>query len=109
MKKLIFVFVLSVFIVFNFGFIPYGNSDINKNNPCPYMQQMKKSSVQSHLKSDDSRKSQCPYMNGEKSKCPFLNQGTERKESGRCPYSSEQGINKSNSDKKVRVLELKIS
>lgn len=96
MKMTTLIYGLVLFAVINFGFTSDVKTDKLKINQCTYLQQM-------------SGKGDCPYLNSLKSDCPYLKGENQESESGSCPYTGKGKTNKSNSNTKVKLLELKIS
>lgn len=109
MKKIFYVFVPVMFVIFSFGFISQGHIDESNVHPCPYVQQLKTSSDGQIIFNDEKKINECPYLNSKKTECPFIKEGTKEIETGKFPYSEKKEINSSNKNHKVRLLETKIS
>ena len=109
MRKLVLASFMTMFTFSNFGFVSDTGSTETKKHPCPFLQQIKASGECPYSKIDDSKKSECPYLKSQKSECPFMKGEVKESESKSCPYSGKKESRKSNSNQKIKTLDVKFS
>lgn len=109
MKKSALAAFLILFAFSNFGFVSDTGSIETKKYPCPFVQQIKTSGECPYSKIDGAKKSEYPYLKSQKSECPFLKGEVKESESNSCPYSGKKESRKSNSNQKIKTLDVKFS
>jgi hypothetical protein len=110
MKKLVLAALLTIFAFSNFGSISDTSSKEIKTHSCPFMQQIKTSGECPYNQIDESKKSgECPFLNSMKSGCPYLKGDVKESESKTCPYQGKKKSVESDSNKKVKTLDIKFS
>lgn len=109
MKKLVFASFLTLIAFSNFGFISDTALKKTKKHPCSFIYQLQTSGDCPFSNTNESKKAESPLSKIQGSECPFLKGEVKKGDSKSCPYTGKNDSRNTNSEQKVKTLEIDFS